>query len=135
MTKFNMGDEVFVQESGNTNRRGQPPRLYQGVVTKVGRVNVTVKWSDGWDGESTFRMDDGRENTAHTRNYLHDARHVYTPEQWAEHETREQASSRITAHRNRGILDYGGTNKVSTSDLVRLADLLDELAANVAKGA
>lgn len=123
-----VGDEVFVQESANRTRRAEQARIHQGTVVKVGRVNITVRWGDTYTCESTFRIDNGWENTTHTRNYSADARRVFTPEGWADHQARREASDRIDIHRHRGVLHHGGLNDAATSDLIRLADLLDEIA-------
>lgn len=123
-----VGQEVVVVLSQNGAPRGAHDRTVPGIVTKVARVNVTVAYSlfgGRRQVEIAFRKDDAWENTPHARMYMQDAARIFTPEDWAENQAARLHADRIGAHR----LDSLGSKwaQVSSADLQRIADLLDEV--------
>lgn len=124
MTGFKVGDAVLVVEGTWGKKPGKP---IPGEVVKVGRTNMTVKWGK-WSS-STFKMEDGIENTRSAREYPQGASHVCTLDQWAEKESRDAALERLWNHQHgrRGVLTPGGLRRITTDNAIRLADLLDEI--------
>lgn len=120
MADFKVGDEVFVQEGG----WGRSGNVVSGRVTKVARVNVTVKRDGTWGRESAFRKDTGIENSPSAKEYPQGAAKIFTPEEWAKREERKGVWERVAEHRK----NWGVVERSSTDDLIRLADLLDEIA-------
>lgn len=129
MADFKVGDTVLVDKRDWRGRSGDP---VEAEVVKVGRTNMTVK--AGWR-ESIFLLSTGRENTPHARKYKQDAGQVYTPADWAAYLERVRALDRVRRHQrgHGGVLDWGGLNDAASIDIVRLADLLDEIQAKTEK--
>lgn len=128
MADFKVGDKVVVIEGPYGHRPRTP---VEGVVVRVGRINMDVEWGHG--AVSTFRLSDGMENTPHTRMYSQDAHQVYTPDGWAEKERRDAALKRIKLHQHGrcGVLTDGGLRRITTDNAIRLADLLDEITPEI----
>lgn len=84
-----VGDEVLVF---SVNSRGRPPR--RGVITRVGRTLVDIKYEGSWGGKpESFRLDTQQRND----DYGHEC--FKTPEQAALDERRTQAVRTLAEHR------------------------------------
>lgn len=89
-----VGDAVVVFDV-NGRRRGQPPGGWPGLVTKVGRTLVTIRYGHGRGQEEQFRIDTRRVNDS----YGH--RSFTTPEEAERTERRRVAEAAL---RDRGVL-------------------------------
>lgn len=108
-----VGQRLFSLNVGNS-ARNVPQVLTLAIVTKVGRKYFTVKRDDQYAFETEFWIEDWRQRTEYTPDFV-----LYATEQaWL---AEKEISSLVTSIRQR--FDYGGGRSVPLENLRKIAEL------------